>query len=321
MADCRTGAGRCRHWPALARGGSSYGFTTLYGQTVQISGRGLYHYDTITTASQEQSQDLVTVFLGIPLLVISLLLYRKGSLRGHLLLSGTLGYFLYTYGSMAFLTAYNALFLVYVALFSASLFAFVLALVSMNMQSLPFHFSPRLPRRSIAGFLFAIGAFLLLLWLGLIVPPLLQGHVPQGLESATTLVIQVLDLGVIVPVAALSGILLLRQTAPGYLLTSVVLIKSVTLGMAVSAMVVGQLLAGIQLPLSQILGFPLLTLTGIVLTIILLYHVSQVLPNRSLTLEEEGERNQGLSDSTKHTGQNAPDALPVRQEASGSGRH
>ncbi len=118
-------------------GGSSFSFTTLHGQTVQMYGQGLYHYDTITSAAQEKSQDVVTLFMGIPLLLLSLILYRRGSLRGHLLLAGTLGYFLYTYASMAFYIANNNLFLVYVALFSASLFAFVLSLTSIDMQALP----------------------------------------------------------------------------------------------------------------------------------------------------------------------------------------
>jgi hypothetical protein len=259
-------------------GGNSYPFTTLHGLTVQISGQGLYHYDTVTSASQEKAQDVVTLLLGIPLLVVSLRLFRRGSLRGHLLLTGTLGYFLYTYASMAFLTAYNPLFLVYVALFSASLFAFVLALASIDRQTLPAHFSTHLPRRSIAALLFALGVFLLLMWLGLIVPALIQGEIPRGLESTTTLVIQVLDLGVIVPVAVLSALLLLRRSPLGYLLASIVLIKSVTLGTAVSAMVVGQLLAGVQLSIGEIVGFPLLALIGIGLTIGLLIHVSEAEP-------------------------------------------
>jgi hypothetical protein len=255
-------------------GGSSFFFTTLHGQTVQVYGQGLYHYDTVASASQEKSQDVVTLFLGIPLLVVSLLLYRRGSLRGHLRLTGTLGYFLYSYGSMAFLTAYNPLFLAYVALFSASLFAFVLALTSFDLRSLPAHFSAHLPRRSIAVSLLAVGLFLLVMWLGLIVPPLLRGQAPQALENATTLVIQVLDLGIVVPVAFLSGIFLLRRTPLGFLLASVVLIKTLTLGTAVSAMVVGQLLAGMSL---DIVGFPLLTLIGIGMTVALLHNISDEL--------------------------------------------
>jgi hypothetical protein len=113
---------------------------------------------------------------------------------------------------------------------------------------------------------------------GLIVPPLIAGQAPRGLESTTTLVIQALDLGVIVPVAFLSGILLLRRAPLGYLLASIVLVKTLTLGTAVSAMVVGQLLAGVELGISEIVGFPLLALIGIGMTVALLRNLSEAAP-------------------------------------------
>ena len=72
-------------------------------------------------------------YSGSPARRVSSLRYRRGSLRGALLLTGTLGYFLYVYASMALGTVvYNELFLAYVVLFSASLFAFVLALTGID---------------------------------------------------------------------------------------------------------------------------------------------------------------------------------------------
>ncbi len=257
--------------------GSAFAFMTVHGQTVQIAGQGVYHYDSIATAAQERGQDVVTLFLAVPLLVFALLLARRGSLRGQLLLTGTIGYFLYTYLSMAFLTAYNPLFLVYVALFSSSLFAFVLAFTSIVRKDLPAHFSLHLPRRSMAVFFFTVGGFLLLMWLGLIAPPLLQGQPPQALENMTTLVIQAMDLGILVPVTMLSGALLLRRAPLGYLLASVVLIKFFTYGTAVTAMAVGELLAGVELSLVVVVGFPLLTLIGMGLTVVLLRNLSNAL--------------------------------------------
>ena len=53
-----------------------------------------------------KSQDAVTLILGIPLLVLLTLFYRRGSLRGGLL-TGMLAYFLYVYVSMAFNAAYK----------------------------------------------------------------------------------------------------------------------------------------------------------------------------------------------------------------------
>ncbi len=146
--------------------GPSYHFTSLRGETVAIQGHGLYRVDSVSAASQAIAQDVVTLVVGLPLLLIALWLYRRGSLRGQLLLAGTLAYFLYTYTSMAFGASFNPFFLVYVALFSLSLFAFISALASVDLRSLPAHFSARLPRRAIAVFMFVCAALLLFMWLG-----------------------------------------------------------------------------------------------------------------------------------------------------------
>jgi len=253
--------------------GSPYPFTTLRGETVMMHGRGLYRYETVSGAAQAIAGDVVTLCLGIPLLAVSAWLCRRGSLRGALLLAGTLGYFLYTYASMAFLAAFNPLFLVYVALFSLSLFAFILAMTSIDVAALPGRFSDRLPRRGIAIVLFAIGGFLFLAWLGRIVPALLTGAPPYGLESYTTLVIQALDLGLIVPLAILAGLLLLKARPLGYLLAAVALLKGLTMATAVSAMAFGQVLAGVMVSPVELIVFPGLALANAAMAWMLLRNV------------------------------------------------
>jgi len=244
--------------------GEPYAFTNHRGEAVMINGRGLYYYDTVSSAAQQQGNDIVTLVVAVPLLVVAAWLAgvypakRGGSLRGRLLLTGTLGFFLYTYMSMSMLTSFNALFLVYVALFALSLFAFVLCMMSFDLATLPQHFSERLPRGWIAGLLFVIGAFLSLAWLGKIVLPLLQNLTP-ALENTTTFVIQSMDLGLIVPLAVLAGIQLLRRSAWGYLLASVFVMKAIALGLAVSAMVVNMALAGT--PEGSGIAIPFLVIT------------------------------------------------------------
>ena len=240
---------------------------------MMIQGRGLYRYDTVSSAAQAIAQDVVTLAVGIPLLIAALVIFQSGKLQGKLLLSGTLAYFLYTYASYAFGAAYNVLFLVYVAMFTLSLFVFVLTLMTIDVSTLPQHFSSHLPRRGIAIFLFAVGGFLLMAWLGRIVPALLAGQPPIGLESTTTLFIQVLDLGLIVPAAFLSGVLLWKQSAWGYLLASIVLIKGFTLGIAVSAMAVNMIRTGVSVSIVELTMFPMLTLVGIGMTGTLLRNV------------------------------------------------
>jgi hypothetical protein len=255
--------------------GEPFAFTSLRGEEVMINARGLYYYDTVSSAAQMQANDLTTLVIGLPLLIISTFLALRGSLRGRLLMTGTLGFFLYTYMSMCFATAYNQLFLVYIALFTLSLFAFILAMMSFDLAALPAQFNSRLPRRGIAALLIAAGIFLLFAWVGgRILPTLLQGSVP-ALENVTTMVIQVLDLGLILPLAVLSGILLLKRQPWGYLLASVAVMKMLTMGIAVTGMGINMSLNGVPESPIIVIIFGLLALINLVLGINLLKSVQQ----------------------------------------------
>lgn len=258
-------------WPAE---GTPYALTTFRGEEVTINARGLYYWDTVSMVAQMQANDLVTLVLGLPLLAISFWMARRGSLRGRLMLAGTLGFILYTYITMCFGAHYNALFLVYVALFSLSLFAFVLVLMSIDIPTLPAHFSDKLPRGWIAGLLFFAAAFLSLAWLGRIAATFAPGAIP-ALENTTSMFIQAMDLGLIVPVCLVSGILLLRRHAWGYLLASVGLTKFLTLGIAVSLMGLNMARVGVPVSVVELVIFPAMALAGVVMTAILLKHIQR----------------------------------------------
>lgn len=245
-------------------------FTTLRGETVMLRGHGLYQYDTVSSSAQETGQDIVTLILGVPLLTAGAILAHKGSLRGHLLLTGGLAYFLYTYASMSFLTAFNPLFLVYVALFSLSLFGFILALAGLDPDRVAAAISTRFPRRTIAVYLTVVAAFLALIWLGLVIPAMVGFTAPAGLESTVTMVIQALDLGVIVPTAVITALLLWRRRPWGYTLAVVVLVKLLSMGAALIAMIIAMALSGVQVDPVQAGFFVLISLSGIVLAMMAL---------------------------------------------------
>lgn len=255
-------------------GGSLATVTSLRGESVQIYGQGLYAYDTFLVGAGNRGTDAAVLIVGIPLLIVATWLYARGSLRGGLLLTGSLGCFLYYYASMALVTAYNAVFLLYVALFSASLYAFLLALTSFDLAALPARFSPRFPRRGFVIYLFAIGALLLIVWLGLsLLPALLTGRIPQELATYTTLATYALDLAVIVPAAFIAGGLLARRKPLGYLLGSTMTILNVTIGLLLLGQGAAQLISRVPLPIGAILGFmgsfAISTIVATVLTIVL----------------------------------------------------
>jgi len=253
-------------WPGE---GQPYTITNFRDEEITINARGLYYWDTVSSAAQMQANDLVMLVLGLPLMMISFWLSLRGSLRGRLLLTGTLGFILYTYITMSFGAAYNKLFLVYVAIFSLSLFAFILCMMSFELKTLPNHFSEKLPRKWISGLLFFVAVFLLLAWLGRIAPTVLQDQLP-ALENATTMFIQAMDLGLIVPLCVLAGTLLLRRDPWGYLLASVALLKFLTMGISVSLMGLNMARVGVPESVGMVVIFSCLALINLVMVVLLL---------------------------------------------------
>lgn len=230
-------------------------FTSLYGEEVKLYGKGLYHRDSISMVAQGKAQDIVTMIIGVPLLFISLLFMHRGSLKGRLLLTGTLGYFLYTYVSYVFLWMYNELFLMYVLLMSASFFALVLNMMSFDILQLPKYFHRKLPVKVLGIFQIILGIAIALLWLGKITSGYKSNMPPLGLDHYSTLVIQGLDLGFIVPIALLSGVLILKRKPLGYLLSSIVIMKGFTMGISILAMMIGMAYAGVKVNAAEIIIF------------------------------------------------------------------
>ena len=234
--------------------GSSYRFTTLYGQTVEIYGQGVYEHDTIFSAGAIQGADVISLLVGLPLLAVSFLLYIRGSLRGGFLLTSVLAYYFYYAASLALVVAYNILYLVYLALFSASFFAFVLALTAIDLPSLPARFSSRLPRRGMAVFMFIVGIGVAFIWLSDVINALTTNGVPEALGSHTALVTYTLDVGIIAPACLLASILILRRAPLGYLLTGILTMMLALIGAMVIGQTVMQLNLGLQFSTGQLIG-------------------------------------------------------------------
>jgi hypothetical protein len=250
-------------------------YKSINGESITLYGKGLYKNDSVSMASQAIAQDYVTLFLGIPLLLISLFLSRRGLLKGRLLLTGTLGYFLYTYTSYSFLSMYNSMFLIYVGIMSASFFAFILAIMSFDLQHFHLYFDKKLPVKFIGGFLLFVSFIFGMMWLGRIVHPLLKAAPPVGIEHYTTLVIQALDLGFVVPTGIFAGILFLKRKPFGYLLGSVLIIKFITLLTALTAMVIRQMYAGIQVSFIEIFIVVLINLFVIYCLVLIMKNVKE----------------------------------------------
>jgi hypothetical protein len=175
-------------------GPGHYEYESIRGETVNIYGKGLYQHMSAEVAIQGIAQDYVTLFVGIPLLLISLYFARKGSVRGRFLLAGTLGYFLITYLFYLVMAMYNPLFLAYSFLLGTCFFAFTLTMLSFDPGKLPGMFGIKTHVKFPGGFLVFNAFCIAFLWLGIVVPPLAEGSIyPVQVEHYTTLIVQGMD--------------------------------------------------------------------------------------------------------------------------------
>lgn len=194
---------------------------------------------------QLRGNDLVTLTVAVPLLAGALLWAWRGSLRGHLLWLGALGYMAYNYLYYAVGAAFNPLFLVYVAVTALSSYALVLGLVSLEWEVVARSFAAA-PVSGVRIFFAAIGSGLGLMWTGVALAASLGGEVPQTVVDSghPTAVVFALDLLLIAPLALLTAVGLRSRRTWAYVLAAVMLVKAATYGLALLAMTVFAYRAG-----------------------------------------------------------------------------
>jgi hypothetical protein len=208
-----------------------------------------------------RGQDLVTLLVGVPLLVVGLIGARRGSVRCLLLWLGAVGYMAYAYATYAFATHFNPLFLVYVLNFGLSVYALVFGLIRLDVARLRSAFNPLAPTWVVAAALIGMGLSTAVLWLGQDIPALLTGEVPSDITEAGLLTnpIHVLDLALVLPAAVLTGLLLARRRPWGYVLGAYFLVKFTTLGLAIMSMSVFMVADGQPLSVPLVVVFAVWT--------------------------------------------------------------
>jgi hypothetical protein len=236
------------------REGEPFMFTTLRDQKVEMFGQGLYRYDTLFFGAGYKGQDVVVLLLGIPLLLVSIILYQRGSLVGHLLLTGTLGYFLYVYASMALGAAYNRLFLVYIVLFSGSLYTFIQVFSTVDHAAIASNIPAGLPTLGLAIFMIIAGIVTLFVWGAPLVSALVTGGPPDRMDSYTTMVTFAIDLAIITPATILCAVLVLRGSPLGYIIAAPLLTLVVLLAPQIILSTIFQRSAGVPFTPGEMIG-------------------------------------------------------------------
>jgi hypothetical protein len=247
--------------------------TLLLGGLVALASLGgalwprIYAQEAPIWAAQGVGQDWVTALVAVPLLLGAGHLARRGSLGALLVWAGVLIYLVYAYLLYAFFVHFGPLFLVYVAVLSLSFFLLCAWLLETDRTRVARAFSPRTPVRLTGTWLVVVAALFLALWSVEIAGALARGSAPESAVEAGLPVnpVHVLDLALLLPGLALTGLLLRRRHPLGYLLAAPLLTAIVVLGVAILGITLAMAERGFPTILTVLVGIVALTAVSVVM--------------------------------------------------------
>lgn len=206
----------------------------------------VFRGDSPYLVAQAVGQDLVTLLVALPALVVGAVLAARGSDRARMVWLGVLVYLVYTYAIYAFHIKFNSLFLVYVALLGFSLYALIGGLATTDFDGIKARHTRESTARTAGIFLLVVSVLFYFVWLGEVVPALISGEVPQSIaqNGTPTNGVHVLDMAWILPSLALTGFWLRRKRPVAYALAGALLTFLPLLALAIVVMVVAMAFYG-----------------------------------------------------------------------------
>jgi hypothetical protein len=232
------------------------------GETYEMATDGVYAFNAIRVVAEGIGWDVFTLVVAVPALLVASVWVARGSFRGRLVAVGLLGYFAYMYLEYAVTWAFGPLFVMFIAIYAASLLGIVGIGAALASDGLADRFDATFPRRSWAALSLGMAFLLTVLWIGRIVDGL-SG--PVTLHGETTMTIQALDLGLVVPASALIAILALRRRPAGLAAAAAFAVTFTAMCAAIGSMLVSAWLVAGVLELPPILVFGVASGAGLIL--------------------------------------------------------
>ena len=219
--------------------------------------------------------DWVTLVVGAPLLGASLLLARRGSIRGLLLWLGMLGYGAYNYAYYMLGAALNAFFPLYVVALVLSVVTLILALSRIDVAGVAAHFRANTPVRIVGGYLVFVAVGLTFVWMVMWAAYVFAGR-PTPVETEAFKLVVALDTTIMVPALAFGGVLLWRRNAWGYIVAAIAGIQGSLYLLVLSISSVVLIIRGLAEAPGELPQWGILAVTTTAATVLLLVNVRRV---------------------------------------------
>ncbi len=165
--------------------------------------------------------DLITLLLAVPILLLSMFYALKESLKAQLVWIGSLWYLLYNYVFYLYGAQFNNFFLLYALLFSLSAYALIMTISNLKIGYIKEITKKKAPFRAVSGFLFIFALALGIPWVAMALSFKLSNQAPPFEMT----IIFATDLSFLVSVLLFSSILLWKRNAWGLVFTAMILLK------------------------------------------------------------------------------------------------
>lgn len=226
----------------------AHDFVNQYGHTVKIFGYGIYANDSYFKAPISIGTDFCILFVLVPMFLYTYMQYqKKADMISEIKLISVYAVAFYYAASIAFGVTYNQIFLIYVLLFTCSLFGMFSHIRSVNVgQKIT-------ATKGLQAFLIISGIALIVAWLPDIISAMLKGGTLPLIGVYTTEITYVLDMGVISPMCFVCLYLMKKNDSLGVVLLAVLLKACIIVGIMVVPQTICQMLSGVELPLPALL--------------------------------------------------------------------
>jgi hypothetical protein len=226
--------------------------TNLYGQSIDIYGYGIYEHDSYFKAPILIGSDWAMFIMVVPLIGYYILKGTK-TLEAKSNFFPILGIVLYYAFSISFGVAYNQLQLVYILLTTVAFFTLFSLLISIFGETKDYTCNFEIKKGELS-FLIIAGVANIVAWLPDILNSLFTGQPLMRIEMYTTEITYVLDMGIISPLVFITAYLIVKKKSfLSLLLYRMILVTLKVVGFMLPIQTVVQLLAGIEIPLPELI--------------------------------------------------------------------
>lgn len=228
-----------------------------------------YALETPVWKVQGIAQDVIDLFIIVPVLVVSGILSYYNKRVFIYIFGGTVLYLAYSYFLYCFAVHFNYLFLIYCFILGLSVYSFIYFIVKLTSFNVINWYNGTVPVKTISIYLLVISGVFYILWLGEIVPAIIHQKIPENIiqNGLLTNPVHVLDISLILPAFIITAVLLLKKRNAAFVVAPAMLVFCILMNINIAGLVIAMKWKGMadSFMVAWLMG----TLT--IITIVMLY--------------------------------------------------